>query len=74
MRGYCIGALKQVSDLFDHHTPSLEELVMIRRESAGCRPLFHLVEYAHHLQVPDEVFEDPVIQELEILGVDMVSM
>lgn len=54
--------------------PTLEEIILVRRESAGVAPLYHLVEYAHELNVPDEVFSDPQIRELEVLGSDMVSM
>ncbi|KAL7784317.1 isoprenoid synthase domain-containing protein [Trichoderma ceciliae] len=74
MQGYCRGALIQIDNLLSKKLPSLEEIVMIRRESAGCRPLYHLVEYAHGLRVPDEVFDDPIIQELENLGMDMVAI
>lgn len=64
----------QVSDRLGNRLPSLEEMLAIRRNSAGCRPLYPLVEYAHGLQLPDEVFDNPSIQELEDLGVDMVVM
>ncbi|KAL6899978.1 hypothetical protein GGI43DRAFT_54428 [Trichoderma evansii] len=74
MQSYCQGALVQIDNHFASKTPSLEEIVLIRRRSAGCKPLYHLVEYAHNLRVPDAVFEDPIIQELECLGMDMVAM
>ncbi|PTB36255.1 hypothetical protein M441DRAFT_151771 [Trichoderma asperellum CBS 433.97] len=73
MQGYCQGALVQIDNHFASKTPSLEEIVLIRRKSAGCKPLYHLVEYAHDLRVPDEVFDNPVIQELECLGMDMAE-
>lgn len=74
MQGYCRGALVQIDNQFAGKRPTLEEIAMIRRESAGCKPLYHLVEYAHCLRVPDEVFDHPVIQELENIGMDMVAM
>ena len=55
-------------------TPSLAKMMELRRESAGAAPLYHLVEYAHGLQLPDEVMQDSTIRELEILGMDMVFM
>ncbi|KAH6607017.1 putative pentalenene synthase, partial [Trichoderma cornu-damae] len=66
--------MAMIDNQFSNKLPSLEDIVIIRRESAGCRPLYHLVEYAHGLRVPDEVFENPVIQELENLGMDMVAI
>jgi hypothetical protein len=74
MQGYCQGALIQIDKHFASKTPSLEEVVLIRQRSAGCKPLYHLVEYAHGLLIPDEVFDNPAIQELECLGMDMVAM
>ncbi|KAL7894231.1 isoprenoid synthase domain-containing protein [Trichoderma sp. SZMC 28014] len=74
MQGYCQGALIQIDNQFASKTPSLEEVVVIRQTSAGCKPLYHLVEYAHGLVIPDEVFNDPIIQELECLGMDMVAI
>ncbi|EHK42537.1 terpene synthase [Trichoderma atroviride IMI 206040] len=74
MQGYCQGALIQIDNQFASKTPSLEEVVLIRQRSAGCKPLYHLVEYAHGLLIPDEVFDNPVIQELECLGMDMVAI
>ena len=55
-------------------TPSLEKMIEIRRESAGAAPLYHLVEYAHGLQLPEKVMQDSAIRELEVLGMDMVFM
>lgn len=74
MRSYSAGALRHVQDASSHHVPTLEEIFLVRRESAGVTPLYHLVEYAHDLNVPYEVFNDPDIRELEVLGSDMVSM
>lgn len=74
MRSYSAGVLRHVQDATSNHVPTLQEIILVRRESAGVSPLYHLVEYAHGLTVPDEVFSDPQIRELEVLGSDMVSM
>lgn len=58
----------------DSQNPTLEEMIKLRRDSNGAEPIYHLVEYAHNLQVPDEVMRNPVIKELETLGMDMVFM
>lgn len=74
MHAYCDGAINHVDDEFDNRTPTLEEIILTRRMSAGVSPLYHLVEYAHRIKLPDFVFKHPVVQELEVLGIDMVSM
>ncbi|KFA47801.1 hypothetical protein S40293_09042 [Stachybotrys chartarum IBT 40293] len=74
MAKYCSGALTHVEDQFTERRPTLEEMVLTRRESAGVSPLYHLVEYAHDLHVPEEAFNDPLVQELEILGMDLIAI
>ena len=74
MQKYCNGVLIYVKDQSSERSLSLGEIIATRRNSAGCRPLYHLVEYAHCLRIPDTVFDNPLIQELEDLGVDMVAM
>ena len=71
---YSKGVLTHLDDHFDDRRPTPEEMIETRRDSAGSGPLYHLVEYGHHLNVPEKVFKDPIIRELEDLGMDMVSM
>ncbi|KAI0538595.1 isoprenoid synthase domain-containing protein [Xylaria digitata] len=73
MADYCAGALMHVEDFSAHKIPPTpEEMLKMRQLSAGVSPLFSLVEYAHALRIPDHVFEHPVIQEIEQLGIDFV--
>lgn len=74
MARYAEGALAHVDDVSAGHLPSLQDMVLIRRQSSGVAPLYHLIEYAHRIQLPDYVFMNPAIQELEVLGMDMVAM
>ncbi|CAI6332731.1 unnamed protein product [Periconia digitata] len=74
MRHYTLGVADHVEHFTSNHTPSLEEMLQTRQLSVGVVPLYHLIEYAHDLQLPDEVFEDPVIQTLERLGADFVIL
>lgn len=74
MSTYCQGVLTHIEDQKAQRTPDLEEMVVTRRASAGVSPLYHLVEYAHELDIPDIVFENPIIKEMQILGIDLVSM
>lgn len=76
MQEYKRGVLAHV-DTFHRlapHSLSLERKIETRRESAGVSPLYHLAEYAHDLKIPDSVFKNSVVRELEILGMDMVFM
>lgn len=74
MNNYNEGIRKHVKDRQWNHVPSVETMIKTRRESAGVAPLYTLVEYVCELNLPDEVFKDPVIREFEDLGMEIVSM
>ncbi|KAF6826099.1 terpene synthase metal binding domain-containing protein [Colletotrichum plurivorum] len=74
MEFYAEGVAMQVEAFTSQRLPSLQEILQTRRRSVGVEPLYHLVEYAHSLRVPDEVFEDPEIQALERIGADFVIL
>ncbi|KXT01736.1 hypothetical protein AC578_2738 [Pseudocercospora eumusae] len=70
MHRFCDAVLKQVFILAADETPTLSEILRIRRQSAGVAPLYPLFEYAHALDLPDEFFDSQWVQELEELGMD----
>lgn len=74
MELYALGVAQHVQDFTESGLPCPQEMLETRRLSVGVAPLYHLVEYAHSIRLPDEVFEDPAIQTLERLGADMVIM
>lgn len=74
MQHYTLGVAHHVGHFTTNHIPSLKEMLSTRQLSVGVAPLYHLVEYAHEIVLPDEVFEDPVIQKLERLGADFVIL
>lgn len=45
MSDYCNGTLEQVRHCSTGARPSLDEMLALRRQSAGVSPLFALVEY-----------------------------
>ncbi|TFY78436.1 hypothetical protein EWM64_g5579 [Hericium alpestre] len=50
----------------------LDKYTAIRRENSAVRACFGVIEYALDIDLPDEVFEDPVFQRIYFAGVDMV--
>lgn len=74
MQQYTLGVAHHVGHFTTNHIPSLKEMLSTRQLSVGVAPLYHLVEYAHEIVLPDEVFEHPVIQVLERLGADFVIL
>jgi len=53
--------------------PDLESYITLRRDTSGCRPVFVLIEYAAGIELPDEVFNHPVIQEMTVATNDLVT-
>lgn len=74
MRQYTSGVASHVEHFTTNHIPSLEEMLQTRQLSVGVAPLYHLVEYAHDIQLPDEVFDHLVIRTLEHLGADFIIL
>ena len=72
MTNYCAGTLRQVQDCSSGHVQQPEDMLATRRSSIGAWPLYALIEYGHELSLPDFVFEHPLIEKIEELGVDFV--
>jgi len=53
--------------------PDLEDYIIVRRDTSGCKPCWALIEYASGLDLPDEVMEHPVIQSLGEATNDLVT-
>ncbi|KAI4215131.1 MAG: hypothetical protein LQ351_002446 [Letrouitia transgressa] len=74
MTSYSRGALEHVDRESQEKIPSIQEQLATRRRSSGVTPLFALVEYAHGLDLPDEIFEHRSIKEIERIGTDLVLL
>ncbi|KAI1811307.1 terpene synthase metal binding domain-containing protein [Poronia punctata] len=74
MESYCAGALKHVQDHVTDKVVSVEEMIETRRMSIGVFPMYPLVEFAYSLNLPDEVFEHPIVRTLEDLGAEFVML
>ena len=53
--------------------PDLESYIHFRRDASGCKPCFTLIEYANGLDLPNEVFEEPIVRTLQETANDIVS-
>ena len=53
--------------------PDLEDYIIVRRDTSGCKPCWALIEYASGLDLPDEVMEHPIIQSLDEATNDLVT-
>ncbi|KAF2761567.1 terpenoid synthase [Pseudovirgaria hyperparasitica] len=74
MVDYCNGTLEQVQKVQDDNVPAIEEFLAMRRRSVCVSALFALIEYVHNLDIPDYVFENAAIREIEEAGIDIILM
>ncbi|OKL61428.1 hypothetical protein UA08_03139 [Talaromyces atroroseus] len=69
---YLEGSREQVCFRSQRRYPSFDDLLDMRRKSAGVAPLFALAEYALKLDIPEEVFQSKAVREIQQIGVDFV--
>lgn len=62
---YVDAICRQVVNRRHDEIPTIETFVKLRRDTSAVKLVFALVEYSLNLDLPDEVFEDPMIQSLE---------
>jgi hypothetical protein len=53
--------------------PDLEAYIAQRRDTSGCKPCWALIEYANHLDLPEEVMEHDVVRALGEAANDLVT-
>lgn len=53
-------------------TLDMESYIIKRRLTLGIRPLFILIQSTRCLYIPDDVFANPVIEEMENATTDMI--
>ncbi|KAJ5151557.1 terpene synthase metal binding domain protein [Penicillium capsulatum] len=76
MRDYCEAIFQQVVLQKGSRQKRLgvKSTLQMRRQSVATMPLFALVEYAHALRIPDDVFECKSIKEIQRVGTDLVLL
>ncbi|KAJ5648450.1 terpene synthase metal binding domain protein [Penicillium lividum] len=76
MRDYCEAIYQQVVLQKGGRQKELgvQSTLQMRRQSIGTMPLFALIEYAHALRIPDDVFDCKSIKEIQRVGTDLVFL
>jgi len=64
----------QVRDRTVEKILSIQEYIELRRDTGGMKLCFSMGEYGLGLDIPDEVFEHPVIQEMEYMANDVATL
>jgi len=74
MKQYCEGTLAQVQQVTLHDLPHAEDVFLRRGQSVCVLPLFALVEFAHGIDVPDEVYNTDDMRDIRALGIDITVL
>ncbi|PIL35634.1 terpene synthase [Ganoderma sinense ZZ0214-1] len=70
---YFQAIMQQASDRGSRNIPDLEEYILLRRDTSGCKTGFAFIEYAANIDLPDEVIEHPIIKAMSDSTNDLVS-
>ncbi|CAE7171121.1 unnamed protein product [Rhizoctonia solani] len=62
--GYTKAAVQDTIDRAAGRILTIEEYIQLRAESSGVKWAYAAMEYAHGIELPDEVHNDPIIVEL----------
>lgn len=74
MKQYCAGTLAQVQQTTLPDLSHVDEVLLRRRQSVCVLPLFALVEFAHDIDLPDEVYDEGPIRDIQALGIDITML
>ncbi|KAG5720012.1 Pentalenene synthase [Termitomyces sp. T112] len=69
---YTAAVVQETIDRAENHIRSIDDYFLVRRHTIGAMPSFVLLHF--ELELPEEVFEDPVIQRLENASIDMIIL
>lgn len=74
MEEYCTGTLAQVQQTTLPGLSPVDEVLLRRCQSVFFLPLFALVEFAHDINLPDEVYDRDLIRDIRALGIDITML
>jgi hypothetical protein len=73
LAGFFQGVTQECRDRKSGSLPDLESYILLRRDTSGCKPCFVLIEYANNLDIPDDVLEDPILNDIIGAANDFIS-
>ncbi|KAG6859876.1 hypothetical protein C0995_002602 [Termitomyces sp. Mi166 len=69
---YTAAVVQEARDRAENHIRNVHDYFLLRRHTIGAMPSFTFLHL--ELELPDRVFEDPVIQKLEKASTDMIIL
>jgi hypothetical protein len=69
---YTESVVQQAEDRDKHVFRDVESYMQVRRDTIGAKPSFALLE--HDMELPDEVFNHPLMHDLRMWCIDMLCL
>ncbi|KAG6897311.1 hypothetical protein C0992_002613 [Termitomyces sp. T32_za158] len=69
---YTAAVAGEAHDRAQNYIRNIDEYFLLRRDTIGAKPAFVVLEFG--LNLPNEVFEDPVIQSLTNVCIDLIIL
>ncbi|KAG6883541.1 hypothetical protein C0992_008520, partial [Termitomyces sp. T32_za158] len=69
---YTASVVEQALDRTRGYIRNIDEYFLVRRETIGAKPAFWILQFG--LNLPEDVFDDPIIQRLTISCTDMLIL
>ncbi|QRW20740.1 terpene synthase [Rhizoctonia solani] len=66
--GYMQAALQDTMNRAAGKVLTIDEYIHLRAESSGVKWAYAALEYAHEIELPNKVHEDPIVSELALAG------
>ncbi|KAL4256657.1 Terpene synthase [Pleurotus pulmonarius] len=70
---WCNSQVWQCANRADHQTPSVADFITMRRYSIGGAMVEAMIEYAYEINLPDHVFDDPIIRAMSDATTDIMT-
>lgn len=74
MVDYTESAYQQVVNRATDDSFDIDAFIAWRRESSAVRPIWAVVEFSLGLDLPDDVMQHPILQQLAVLANDIVGL
>ncbi|CUA72593.1 Linoleate 10R-lipoxygenase COP4 [Rhizoctonia solani] len=73
LQSYSQSIIKENSNKADGYVETIEEYTRSHLDTSGVKLTLAMLEYAHCLDVPEEVHSDPIVAELATAGNEIIS-
>ena len=69
---YTAAVVQEACDRAENRIRMIDDYFLVRRRTIGAMPSFVLLHF--DLEIPDKVFDNPIIQRLERACIDMIIL